>query len=192
MSNRTVYVVMGINMEGERDILGLWVGPTGGESPKFWLSVFTELKNRGVADELVLCCDGLKGLPESARATWPLVDVQLCVVHLVRNSLRFASKKHWGQATKQLKAIYTAPGLDAAETAFEVFVEEWEAVYPHGRPLGEPVVALQPCSRPTRSPCAMGRRRQHRVRHDRRRNAIPGIPLRSVPARDLDARSTQQ
>jgi transposase-like protein len=130
VSNRTVYVVMGINMEGERDILGLWVGPTGGESPKFWLSVLTELKNRGVADVLVLCCDGLKGLPDSARATWPLVDVQLCVVHLVRNSLRFASKKHWGQITRQLKAIYTAPGLNAAETAFESFATEWEDTYP--------------------------------------------------------------
>ena len=94
VSNRTVYVAMGINMDGERDILGLWVGPTGGESPKFWLGVLTELRNRGVADVLMLCCDGLKGLPDSARAVWPLDDVQLCVVHLVRNSLRFASKKH--------------------------------------------------------------------------------------------------
>ncbi len=130
VTNRTVYVVMGINMDGERDILGLWVGPTGGESPKFWLSVLTELKNRGIGDVLMLCCDGLKGLPDSARATWPLVDVQLCVVHLVRNSLRYASKKHWGQITKQLKAIYTAPGLPAAEEAFVEFAAEWEQRYP--------------------------------------------------------------
>lgn len=130
VTNRTVYVVMGINLDGERDILGLWVGPTGGESPKFWLSVMTELRNRGVTDVLMLCCDGLKGLPDSARATWPLVDVQLCVVHLVRNSLRYASKKHWGPITKQLKTIYTAPGLDAAETAFEDFAEQWETTYP--------------------------------------------------------------
>jgi len=130
VSNRTVYVAMGINMDGERDILGLWVGPTGGESPKFWLGVLTELRNRGVVDVLMLCCDGLKGLPDSARAVWPLVDVQLCVVHLVRNSLRFASKKHWGQITKQLKAIYGAPSLAAAEQAFEVFADEWETKYP--------------------------------------------------------------
>ena len=130
VTNRTVYVVMGINMEGERDILGLWVGPTSGESPKFWLTVMTELKNRGVTDVLMLCCDGLKGLPDSARAAWPLVDVQLCVVHLVRNSLRFASKKHWGQITRQLKTIYTAPGLDTAEHAFEDFAEQWDATYP--------------------------------------------------------------
>ena len=130
VTNRTVYVVMGINMNGERDILGLWVGPTGGESAKFWLGVLTELKNRGVADVLMLCCDGLKGLPDSACATWPLVDVQLCVVHLVRNSLRFASKADWQPITKQLKAIYTAPGLDAAELLFEEFVEQWETKYP--------------------------------------------------------------
>ncbi len=130
VTNRTVYVAMGINMDGERDILGLWVGPTGGESAKFWLGVMSELKNRGVADVLMLCCDGLKGLPDSARATWPLVDVQLCVVHLVRNSLRFASKADWQPITKQLKEIYTAPGLDAAELAFEEFAEQWETKYP--------------------------------------------------------------
>jgi transposase-like protein len=130
VTNRTVYVVMGINMEGERDILGLWIGPTGGESAKFWLGVLTELKNRGVADVLMLCCDGLKGLPDSARATWPLVDVQLCVVHLVRNSLWFASKADWQPITKQLKEIYTAPGLDAAELLFEEFAEQWETKYP--------------------------------------------------------------
>lgn len=130
VSNRLVYVVMGVNLDGERDVLGLWVGPTGGESPKFWLGVFSELKNRGVNDVLILCCDGLKGLPDSARATWPLVDVQLCVVHLVRNSLRYASKKHWSTITRQLKAIYTAPGLAPAEVAFEAFADQWEAVYP--------------------------------------------------------------
>lgn len=130
VTNRVVYVAMGINLDGDRDILGLWVGPTGGESPKFWLTVMTELKNRGIADVLVLCCDGLKGLPDAARAAWPLVDVQLCVVHLVRNSLRYASKKHWGQITRQLKAIYTAPTLDAAEVEFGEFADAWDETYP--------------------------------------------------------------
>ena len=130
VTNRVVYVVMGINLNGDRDILGLWVGPTGGESPKFWLSVMTELRNRGVADVLVLCCDGLKGLPDAARAAWPMVDVQLSVVHLVRNSLRYASKKHWGPVTRQLKGIYTAPTLASAEQAFEEFAEDLEGVYP--------------------------------------------------------------
>jgi putative transposase len=125
-----VYVAMGINMDGERDVLGLWVGPTGGESPKFWLSVLSELKNRGVNDVLLLCCDGLKGLPDSARAVWPQVDVQLCVVHLVRNSLRYASKKHWGPICKQLREIYTAPSISAAQVCFEGFAAEWEPVYP--------------------------------------------------------------
>ena len=130
VSNRTVYVAMGINLDGERDILGLWVGPTGGESAKYWMGPLTDLRNRGVNDVLILCCDGLKGLPDSARATWPDVEVQLCVVHLVRNSLRYASKKHWGQITKALKAIYTAPSLDAAETRFDEFATEWEPIYP--------------------------------------------------------------
>lgn len=130
VSNRLVYVVMGVNLDGERDVLGLWVGPSGGESPKFWLGVFAELKNRGVNDVLVLCCDGLKGLPDSARATWPLVDVQLCVVHLVRNSLRYASKAHWGQITRALREIYTAPSIGAAEVSFEAFAEDWEELYP--------------------------------------------------------------
>ena len=130
VTNRTVYVAMGINMDGERDILGLWVGPTGGESAKFWLGVLSELKNRGVEDVLMLCCDGLKGLPDSARAVWPMVDVQLCVVHLVRNSLRFASKADWQPITKQLKAIYTAPSLKAADELFEEFAEKWEEKYP--------------------------------------------------------------
>ncbi len=130
VTNRTVYVVMGINMEGERDILGLWVGPSGGESPKFWLGVLSELKNRGIHDVLMLCCDGLKGLPDSARAVWPLADVQLCVVHLVRNWLSYASKKHWGSITKQLREIYSAPSIGAAELSFEAFAEQWEPIYP--------------------------------------------------------------
>lgn len=92
--------------------------------------MFTELKNRGVADVLILCCDGLKGLPDAAKATWPLVDVQLCVVHLVRNSLRYAAKADWGQITRQLKVIYTAPSVGAAQTAFDAFAEEWDPVYP--------------------------------------------------------------
>jgi transposase-like protein len=79
---------------------------------------------------LLLCCDGLKGLPDSARAVWPQVDVQLCVVHLVRNSLRYASKKHWGPICKQLREIYTAPSISAAQVCFEGFAAEWEPVYP--------------------------------------------------------------
>src|SRR4051794_36691268 len=93
VANRPVYVAMGVNLDGERDVLGLWVGPTGGEGAKFWMNVLTELRNRGIADAFVVCCDGLKGLPEAITAVWPAADVQLCVVHLVRSSLRYTSKK---------------------------------------------------------------------------------------------------
>lgn len=130
VANRPVYVAMGINMNGDREILGMWVGPTGGEGAKWWLNVLTELRNRGIADAFVVCCDGLKGLPEAIRATWPLADVQLCVVHLVRSALRYTSKKDWGPVCRDLREIYTAPTLQAAETRFAEFVERWQQRYP--------------------------------------------------------------
>jgi putative transposase len=130
VANRPIYVAMGVNMDGERDVLGMWVGPTGGEGAKFWLTVLTELRNRGITDTFVVCCDGLKGLAESIRATWPLADVQLCVVHLVRSSLRYTSKKHWGQVCRELREIYTAPTLEAAEARFAEFTEQWRDRYP--------------------------------------------------------------
>jgi transposase-like protein len=92
--------------------------------------MLTELKNRGVADALIVCCDGLKGLPESIRTTWPDTTVQTCVVHLVRNALRYASKKHWAAIARQLRKIYEAPTVPAAETAFADFADEWREKYP--------------------------------------------------------------
>jgi putative transposase len=83
VANRPIYVVMGVNLNGERDVLGMWVGPGGGEGAKFWAGILTELRNRGINDAFIVCCDGLKGLPDAIRATWPLAEVQLCVVHLV-------------------------------------------------------------------------------------------------------------
>jgi len=130
VANRPVYVAIGVNLEGERDVLGLWLGPSGGEGAKQWMSMLTELKNRGVADALIVCCDGLKGLPDAIRVTWPQATVQTCVVHLVRNSLRYASKKHWSVITKQLRTIYTAATVQAAEERFADFSEEWKPVYP--------------------------------------------------------------
>ena len=130
VANRPVYVAMGIDMDGERDVLGMWVGPTGGEGAKWWMTVLTELRNRGINDVFIVCCDGLKGLPESIRAIWPLADVQLCVVHLVRSALRYTSKKHWGQVCRELREIYTAPTLAAAEARFAEFAETWQAKYP--------------------------------------------------------------
>ena len=130
VANRPVYVAIGVDLAGERDVLGLWLGPVGGEGAKQWVTMLTELRNRGLADALVVCCDGLRGLPESIRATWPQATVQTCVVHMVRNSLRYASKKHWGQITRAMREIYTAPTVGAAEARFEAFAADWQDTYP--------------------------------------------------------------
>jgi putative transposase len=130
VANRPIYVAMGVNLHGERDVLGLWVGPTGGEGAKFWAGILTELRNRGVHDTFIVCCDGLKGLPDAIRATWPKAEVQLCVVHLVRSSLRFTSKKYWGPVCRELREIYTAPTLEAATARFAEFAEQWRERYP--------------------------------------------------------------
>lgn len=129
VANRPVYVVIGVTLAGERDVLGLWAG-TGGEGAKHWAGVLAELRNRGVEDVMIVCCDGLKGLPEAINNTWPRADVQQCVVHLVRNSLKYSSRRYWGQITKELKEIYTAPTEAAAETRFAEFAERWESKYP--------------------------------------------------------------
>jgi putative transposase len=110
-------------------VLGLWVGPAGGEGAKFWMTLLTELRNRGIQDTLVVCCDGLKGLPDAIPATWPHAEMQLCVVHLV-SSLRYTSKKHWGRICRELRGIYTAPTLDATEARFAEFAETWRDRYP--------------------------------------------------------------
>jgi transposase-like protein len=130
VANRPVYVAIGVDLDGQRDVLGLWLGPTGGEGAKQWATMLTELRNRGVADALIVCCDGLKGLPESIRGTWPEATVQTCVVHMVRNSLRYASKKHWSEITRQMRAIYEAPTLEAAKANFDEFAEQWRDAYP--------------------------------------------------------------
>ena len=130
VANRPVYVAIGVDLAGDRDVLGLWLGPAGGEGAKQWVTMLTELRNRGLADALIVCCDGLRGLPESIRATWPQATVQTCVVHMVRNSLRYASKKHWGQITRAMREIYTAPTVGAAEARFEAFAADWQDTYP--------------------------------------------------------------
>jgi transposase-like protein len=130
VANRPVYVAMGISVDGERDVLGLWAGPTGGEGAKQWMSMLTELRNRGVADVCIVCCDGLKGLPDAIAATWPLAIVQTCVVHLVRNSLRYASKADWQKISTDLRAMYTSATVAAAEARFGEFCERWGTKYP--------------------------------------------------------------
>jgi transposase-like protein len=129
VTNRPVYVVIGVTVAGERDILGLWAGD-GGEGAKFWLQVLTEIKNRGVEDACMVVCDGLKGLPESITTVWPLALVQACVIHLLRNSFRYASRKDWDAMSKDLRPIYTAPAEPAAAARFEEFAERWGARYP--------------------------------------------------------------
>lgn len=130
VANRPVYVAMGVNLEGYRDVLGMWVGPSGGEGAKQWMNMLTELRNRGILDACIVCCDGLRGLPEAINAIWPQAVVQTCVVHLVRNSLRYSSTKHWQQITTQLRRIYTATTRESAIEEFAEFTERWEHQYP--------------------------------------------------------------
>jgi putative transposase len=126
VANRPVYLAIGIDCEGAKQVLGLWVGPTAGESAKFWLTVLSELKGRGVADVCIVCCDGLTGLPDAISVTWPQAVVQLCVVHLIRASLRYASRKYWAPLTRDLKLIYTAADETAAAAALDAFAGQWE------------------------------------------------------------------
>jgi putative transposase len=130
VANRPVYLAIGIDCDGAKQVLGMWVGASTGESAKFWMSVLSELRGRGVRDVCILCCDGLSGLPEAVTAVWPQTTVQLCVVHLIRASLRYASRKYWPALTKELRAIYTASDETAAVAALEAFAENWERRYP--------------------------------------------------------------
>src|SRR3954465_12912586 len=130
VGNRPFYAAIGVDLGGRRDVLGLWAGNGAGESAKFWLSVLTELKNRGLVDVFFIVCDGLKGLPDSANAVFPLATVQTCVIHLIRGTFRYASKRYWEALAKDLRPIYTAPTAEAAWAAFETFEETWATLYP--------------------------------------------------------------
>jgi len=129
VANRPIYLALAVTCEGTRDILGLWAGD-GGEGAKYWLHVLTELKNRGVTDVCMVVCDGLKGLPESIEAVWSKAVVQTCVVHLLRNSFRYAARQHWDALAKALRPVYTAPTEAAALERFLEFQEQWGAKYP--------------------------------------------------------------
>lgn len=129
VANRPIYVVLGVTAEGERDILGLWAGD-GGEGAKHWAHVFTELKNRGVADVLMLVADGLKGMVEAVEAVWPRTVVQTCIVHLLRNSFRYASYTDRSKIAQGLRPVYTAATEEAAVDRFAEFSEQWGAKYP--------------------------------------------------------------
>lgn len=129
VANRPVYVAVGVSVDGERDILGLWAGE-GGEGAKYWHQVLTEIKNRGVADVCILVCDGLTGLADAVSAVWPQSIVQTCVVHLLRNTFRYASRRDWSAIAKDLKPIYTAPTESAAHDRLAEFAQRWEGKYP--------------------------------------------------------------
>lgn len=127
--NRAAYLGVGVDVEGRKHVLGVWLGD-GGEGAKFWLSVLTEIRNRGVEDVLLVCCDGLKGLPDAIEATWPQALVQTCVIHLIRASIRFCSWKDRKAVTAALRPIYTAATVDAAADAMDTFELEWGDRYP--------------------------------------------------------------
>jgi putative transposase len=129
VANRPVYTVVGVTIDGMRDILGLWVGD-GGEGAKYWHQVLSEIRNRGVNDVCILVCDGLRGLVESVNDVWPLAIVQTCVLHLVRNTFRYASKAHWYELARDLRTVYTASTEQAARERFDEFAGKWGERYP--------------------------------------------------------------
>jgi putative transposase len=121
VQNRPVYLAVGVDVEGRKHVLGLWIGNSEGEGAKFWLSVLTELKNRGIGDVLIVCCDGLKGLPDAIEAVWPRAVVQTCVIHLLRASFRYGSQDSRKKIAAGLRPIYTAATVEAAEAALAEF-----------------------------------------------------------------------
>ena len=129
VANRPIYVAIGVTVDGERDMLGLWVGE-GGEGAKYWAHVLTEIKNRGTKDVCILVCDGLTGLPDAVNSVWPKTIVQACVVHLIRNSFRYAGRRDWPELAKDLKPIYTAATEAAALERLAELAGRWEAKYP--------------------------------------------------------------
>ena len=131
VANRPVYTALAVTADGERDILGLWAGEHGdGEGAKYWLRVLTEIKNRGAADVLMVVCDGLKGLPEAIGTVWPAAVTQACIVHLLRNSFRYAPKRDWDKIAKGLRPVYTATSEADAMERFLEFSEAWGGRYP--------------------------------------------------------------
>lgn len=136
VTNKPFYVAIGVTVHGERDILGIWAGD-GGEGAKFWLNVLTEIKNRGVADVLMLVCDGLKGLPDAVNTVWENTVVQTCVIHLLRNTFRYAARQDWDRIAKDLRPIYTAVNESMARERFGEFAATWRSKYPAAVALWE-------------------------------------------------------
>lgn len=119
--NKACYLAIGVDCDGVKHVLGIWVQPS--EGAKFWMQVCTELRNRGVRDVLIVCCDGLTGLPEAVETVWPQSTVQTCTVHLIRQAMKFVSYKDRRTMAAALREVYTAATAEAAETALLVFAE---------------------------------------------------------------------
>ena len=128
VKNKAVYLALSINLEGEKELLGLWIAET--EGSKFWLSVFNDIKNRGVQDCFIACVDGLKGLPEAIESVFPETQVQLCIVHKLRNSFKYVPWKDRKAVAKDLKAVYGAATIKEAEHALDKFSDTWDGKYP--------------------------------------------------------------
>ena len=126
--NKSAYLAVGITLEGTKDVLGIWLEQT--EGAKFWLKVMTELKNRGMQDIYIACVDGLKGFPDAIEAMFPKTEVQLCIVHMVRNSLRFVSWKDRKNVVASLKAVYQSATEEQARLRLSEFAQQWDAKYP--------------------------------------------------------------
>ena len=126
--NKAIYLVIGVNLEGIKEVLGMWVGQT--EGAKFWLGIVTELRNRGVEEIFIACVDGLKGLPEAIETVYPQTEVQQCIVHLVRQSLKYVNWKQRKQVAADLKSIYSSTTREQAEMSLEEFAEKWDRMYP--------------------------------------------------------------
>ena len=126
--NKAVYLAIGVTLDGQKDVLGMWVAET--EGAKFWLQVVTELKNRGVKDIFIACVDGLKGFPEAIETVFPQTQVQLCIVHMVRHSLRYVSWKQRKEVAADLKSIYSAPTVEQAEVNLAAFAAKWDSSLP--------------------------------------------------------------
>ena len=126
--NKSVYLALAVNTSGQKELLGIWISQN--EGAKFWLGILTELKTRGVQDIFIACVDGLTGMDEAIQSAFPKTWVQLCIVHMVRNSLKFVSYKHRKEMAGDLKAIYRAVTEDEAASALEALAEKWDGRYP--------------------------------------------------------------
>lgn len=127
--NKAIYLALGVNLEGHKELLGMWLSEN--EGAKFWLGVLTELQNRGVKDILIACVDGLKGFPDAISAVYPQAQVQLCIVHMVRNSMKYVPWKDYKAVTTDLKRIYQSVTEEEALQALDEFESHWDEKYPH-------------------------------------------------------------